>query len=91
MLWPREPRRPWLGMEVTNLYAADVDILEKIVQKFPNVFKGVIVEEVSSCFMQLVSKRLCNLFLKDRSTLANIVILSHSCIKFEGHEGIRVP
>ncbi|KAG8612192.1 hypothetical protein MANES_S095408v8 [Manihot esculenta] len=41
-----EPRRPWLGMEVTNLYAADVDILEKIVQKFPNVFKGVIVEEV---------------------------------------------
>uniref|UniRef100_A0A2C9VZU4 PDZ domain-containing protein n=1 Tax=Manihot esculenta TaxID=3983 RepID=A0A2C9VZU4_MANES len=39
-------RRPWLGMEVTNLYAADVNILEKIIQKFPNVFKGVIVEEV---------------------------------------------
>ncbi|XP_043811521.1 LOW QUALITY PROTEIN: putative protease Do-like 14 [Manihot esculenta] len=37
---------PWLGMEVTNLYAADVNILEKIIQKFPNVFKGVIVEEV---------------------------------------------
>ncbi|KAF3667266.1 hypothetical protein FXO38_08688 [Capsicum annuum] len=40
-------RRPWLGMEVTNLYAAPIEILERIIQKFPDVLKGVIVEEVA--------------------------------------------
>ncbi|TMX03178.1 hypothetical protein EJD97_017848 [Solanum chilense] len=42
----RQSRRPWLGMEVTNLYAARVRILERIISKFPDVLKGVIVEEV---------------------------------------------
>ncbi|PHU26835.1 hypothetical protein BC332_05167 [Capsicum chinense] len=41
-----QSRRPWLGMEVTNLYAADLDILENIIPKFPDVLKGVIVEEL---------------------------------------------
>ncbi|KAF3624361.1 hypothetical protein FXO38_30315 [Capsicum annuum] len=41
-----QSRRPWLGMEVTNLYTADLDILENIIPKFPDVLKGVIVEEV---------------------------------------------
>lgn len=41
-----EPRRPCLGMGMTNLYAADLDILERVIQKFPNTFKGVIVDEV---------------------------------------------
>ncbi|XP_015576313.1 putative protease Do-like 14 [Ricinus communis] len=41
-----ETRRPWLAMELTNLYAVRLDILEKIIQKFPNTFKGVMVEEV---------------------------------------------
>ncbi|CAL5340071.1 unnamed protein product [Camellia sinensis] len=38
--------RPWLGMEMTNLYAASVDKLERIIQKFPNIVKGVLVEKV---------------------------------------------
>ncbi|KAG5531609.1 hypothetical protein RHGRI_026280 [Rhododendron griersonianum] len=38
--------RPWLGMEMTNLYAENLGILEKIIQKFPNISKGVFVEEV---------------------------------------------
>lgn len=42
----RQSRLPWLGMEVTNLYAADLEILEKIIPMFPDVLKGVIVEEV---------------------------------------------
>ncbi|XP_059286412.1 putative protease Do-like 14 [Lycium ferocissimum] len=42
----RQSRRPWLGMEVTNLYAAGLEILERIISKFPDVLKGVIVEEV---------------------------------------------
>lgn len=42
----RQPRRPWLGMEVTNLYAADLEILERIISKFPEVMEGIIVEEV---------------------------------------------
>ncbi|KAI8026048.1 NPC intracellular cholesterol transporter 1 [Camellia lanceoleosa] len=38
--------RPWLGMEMTNLYVASVDKLERIIQKFPNIVKGVLVEKV---------------------------------------------
>ncbi|XP_050203707.1 putative protease Do-like 14 isoform X2 [Mercurialis annua] len=41
-----EPRRPWLGMGVANLYVADLGFLEKFIKKFPNIFKGVIVEEL---------------------------------------------
>ena len=50
--WRRSVPHPWLGMEFTNLYAADVVTLEEIVQLFPLVCKGVIVEEVWSllCF-----------------------------------------
>ncbi|KAJ6856214.1 protease Do-like 14 [Populus alba x Populus x berolinensis] len=43
----RSVPHPWLGMEFTNLYAADVVTLEEIVQLFPLVCKGVIVEEVT--------------------------------------------
>lgn len=43
-------------MEVTNLYAAELWIVEKIVQQFPDTFKGVIVDEVCSLL----------LFLKDQ-------------------------
>ncbi|KAH7856703.1 hypothetical protein Vadar_004470 [Vaccinium darrowii] len=38
--------RPWLGMQMTNLYAARSGHLEKIIQKFPNMSEGVLVEEV---------------------------------------------
>ncbi|KAH7840450.1 hypothetical protein Vadar_017145 [Vaccinium darrowii] len=41
----RQSRRPWLGMELTNLYLANIGKLEKIISKF-NVSKGVLVEEV---------------------------------------------
>nr|CAD1823148.1 unnamed protein product [Ananas comosus var. bracteatus] len=42
----RQSRRPSLGIEVTNLYVARVHILEHIVQNFPDVNKGVIVEKL---------------------------------------------
>lgn len=41
-----QSRPPWLGMEVTNLYAANLELLERIIPKLPDVLKGVIVEEV---------------------------------------------
>lgn len=47
-IWHREYIRPCLGMQVTRLFAADVDELELIVRKFPSISKGVIVEEVCS-------------------------------------------
>ncbi|THF94985.1 hypothetical protein TEA_024805 [Camellia sinensis var. sinensis] len=40
----RKSRRPWHGMEMTNLYAASVGKLEKIISKF-NISKGILVEE----------------------------------------------
>ncbi|XP_050237530.1 putative protease Do-like 14 [Mercurialis annua] len=39
-------RQPYLGIELTNLYAAKLYVMEEIIQKFPNICKGVIVEEV---------------------------------------------
>lgn len=33
-------------MEATNLYAASLGYLEKVIQKFPDIFKGVIVQKV---------------------------------------------
>nr|CAD1823494.1 unnamed protein product [Ananas comosus var. bracteatus] len=38
--------RPWLGIDVANLYSGEVDVLENIVRKFPNISRGVIVEKV---------------------------------------------
>lgn len=38
--------RPSLGVEATNMYAADVDVIERVIMKFPSVCKGVIVERV---------------------------------------------
>ncbi|RAL45757.1 hypothetical protein DM860_009621 [Cuscuta australis] len=39
--------RPWLGVRVGNLYTANLDTLDELYQKFPNVSKGVIVEELT--------------------------------------------
>ncbi|XP_022765642.1 putative protease Do-like 14 isoform X2 [Durio zibethinus] len=38
--------RPWLGMELTNFYAVNLADMEKIVQKFPHISEGVVVEKV---------------------------------------------
>lgn len=38
--------RPALGIEATNLYAADVCIIERLMLKFPSMCKGVFVEKV---------------------------------------------
>ncbi|KAK1362920.1 hypothetical protein POM88_038481 [Heracleum sosnowskyi] len=43
-------RRPFLGMEATNLYAADVDIVERLIRKFPSICEGVIIEKVMKGF-----------------------------------------
>ncbi|KAM3252943.1 putative protease Do-like 14 [Capsicum annuum] len=42
----RHLRLPCLGMEATNLYAIPVRVAERIIQKFPDVLKGVIVDKV---------------------------------------------
>ncbi|KAF7154033.1 hypothetical protein RHSIM_Rhsim01G0093600 [Rhododendron simsii] len=41
----RQCCRPWSGMELTNLYAAHIGKLEKVISRF-NISKGVLVEEV---------------------------------------------
>ncbi|KAL8118662.1 hypothetical protein AgCh_016253 [Apium graveolens] len=38
--------RPSLGIEATNLYAADICIMERLMLKFPSVCKGVFIEKV---------------------------------------------
>ncbi|KAK1362922.1 Trypsin-like peptidase domain protein [Heracleum sosnowskyi] len=43
-------RRPFLGMEATNLYAADVDIVERLIRKFPSICEGVIIQKVMKGF-----------------------------------------
>ncbi|KAG5564653.1 hypothetical protein RHGRI_000742 [Rhododendron griersonianum] len=40
----RQCCRPWSGMELTNLYAARIGKLEKVISRF-NISKGVLVEE----------------------------------------------
>ncbi|KAK4347581.1 hypothetical protein RND71_033920 [Anisodus tanguticus] len=52
----RQVRRPWLGMEVTNLYAARLHTLEQIISKFPDVLEGVIVEELFECMWNNVGE-----------------------------------
>ena len=42
----RECRLPYLGFEGTNLLRARLSLLEKIIVKFPDVSKGVLVEKV---------------------------------------------
>ncbi|KAI8536071.1 hypothetical protein RHMOL_Rhmol10G0227400 [Rhododendron molle] len=45
--WSWQSHRPWLGMELANLYTARLGKLEKVISKF-NISKGVLVEEVCS-------------------------------------------
>ncbi|VFQ59378.1 unnamed protein product [Cuscuta campestris] len=35
-------------MQATNLYAADLELVDRIIRKFPSIYKGVIVEQVIS-------------------------------------------
>ncbi|KEH28095.1 PDZ domain protein [Medicago truncatula] len=39
-------RRPSLGVVATNLYTADVSLIEKVIQKVPSICNGVLVEKV---------------------------------------------
>lgn len=39
--------RPRLGVEMINLYSASLGMLEKIIEKVPNISKGVLVEKVT--------------------------------------------
>ncbi|XP_050219724.1 putative protease Do-like 14 isoform X2 [Mercurialis annua] len=39
---------PWHGIKLSNLYVESARYLEFVRQKFPNIFKGVVVREVSS-------------------------------------------
>lgn len=38
--------RPWVGMKMANLHAASLGVMERILEKFPNISEGVLVEEV---------------------------------------------
>ncbi|XP_074284983.1 putative protease Do-like 14 isoform X2 [Silene latifolia] len=40
-------RRPWLGVEVANLYSSNLEFLEHFMMKFPNISTGVVVAEVT--------------------------------------------
>ncbi|XP_022765647.1 putative protease Do-like 14 isoform X2 [Durio zibethinus] len=44
----RSVNRPWLGVKLTNFYAVNLVDLEKIIQKFPHISEGVVVEEVAN-------------------------------------------
>nr|XP_016506699.1 PREDICTED: uncharacterized protein LOC107824452 isoform X2 [Nicotiana tabacum] len=79
----RQPRRPRLGMEVTNLYAVDLEILERIISKFPEVMEGIIVEEV--CFLL----QFFFLFVENRCSLNGIV--SHYFIVVKESRHIIAP
>ncbi|GER50158.1 serine protease htrA-like protein [Striga asiatica] len=39
--------RPWLGMELSNLFTVEVCTWEKIIQKFPSIKMGILVDEVA--------------------------------------------
>lgn len=41
-----ELRRSFVAMQATNLYAADLELVDRIIRKFPSIYKGVIVEQV---------------------------------------------
>ncbi|KAE9459998.1 hypothetical protein C3L33_08068, partial [Rhododendron williamsianum] len=41
----KKPCRPWLGMELTNLYTATIGKLDKVFSKF-NISRGVLVKKV---------------------------------------------
>ncbi|XP_074323045.1 putative protease Do-like 14 [Apium graveolens] len=43
-------RRPFLGMKAANLYAADLDIAERLIQKFHSICEGIIIEKVMKGF-----------------------------------------
>ncbi|CAJ2663403.1 unnamed protein product [Trifolium pratense] len=38
--------RPSLGFKATNLYTADIYVIEKVIQKIPSICNGVLVEKV---------------------------------------------
>ncbi|GAU32968.1 hypothetical protein TSUD_358350 [Trifolium subterraneum] len=38
--------RPSLGFKATNFYTADIYVIEKVIQKFPSICNGVLVEKV---------------------------------------------
>ncbi|KAG5531160.1 hypothetical protein RHGRI_025949 [Rhododendron griersonianum] len=59
--------RPWLGMEMTNLYAENLGILEKIIHKFPNISKGVLVEEFYGMIMEKTGESLELVVLRETS------------------------
>lgn len=70
-------------MEVTNLYAVDLEILERIISKFPEVMEGIIVEEV--CFLL----QFFFLFVENRCSLNGIV--SHYFIVVKESRHIIAP
>ncbi|KAG5531165.1 hypothetical protein RHGRI_025951 [Rhododendron griersonianum] len=54
-------------MEMTNLYAENLGILEKIIQKFPNISKGVLVEEFYGMIMEKTGESLELVVLRETS------------------------
>ncbi|CAL5321530.1 unnamed protein product [Camellia sinensis] len=68
--------RPLLGMEMTNLYAASVDKLERIIQKFPNIVKGVLVEKFYGIIWDKVGKYVEVVVIRERSdALLNLTMV----------------
>ncbi|GAB4836314.1 hypothetical protein Ancab_001229 [Ancistrocladus abbreviatus] len=53
---------PWLGMELTNLYAARLELLEKLLQKDLDIREGVVVEKG---FLSKVDRRIKILIIEE--------------------------
>ncbi|XP_028121809.1 uncharacterized protein LOC114319034 isoform X2 [Camellia sinensis] len=63
-------------MEMTNLYAASVDKLERIIQKFPNIVKGVLVEQFYGIIWDKVGKYVEVVVIRERSdALLNLTMV----------------
>lgn len=56
-------------MELSNLFTVEVCIWEKIIQKFPNIKKGIIVDEV--CIY------LYSLFLLDFGSFGDLMFVKY--------------
>lgn len=52
-MWNSRFLRPWVGMKMANLHAASLGVMERILEKFPNISEGVLVEEVCSLLHHL--------------------------------------
>ncbi|KAG5538543.1 hypothetical protein RHGRI_019205 [Rhododendron griersonianum] len=62
----RQSRRPWIGMALSNLYAARIGKLEKVISKF-NISEGVLVDEFYDVMWKKVGKSMEVVVMRESS------------------------